>query len=191
MDSDDLAKTLEVLKAISDLELAIAELYHDCSKIREAEKDFWAFLEQDEQKHARKIQEIAQMISGQQFLCVPNRSFNLAAVSNLKNFVKRNHKKLQKLEIPRDFKNLLSIAWNIEYSLAEIKYNDLFSIAEQDCETILQTVLSETAAHRSKIGSKITVMRNLPSRSHSRLTPNANITAQKKFVQKTNPFKLN
>ena len=60
MESADLSKTLEVLKAISDLELAIANLYRFFSEIREPEKDFWLALEKDEQKHVRMAQELAQ-----------------------------------------------------------------------------------------------------------------------------------
>ena len=52
MESADLSKTLEVLKAVSDLELAIANLYRYFSEIREPERDFWLALEKDEHEKA-------------------------------------------------------------------------------------------------------------------------------------------
>ena len=180
MESEDLTKTLETLKAISDLELAIAQLYRQFSEFRAAEKEFWIALEEDEQKHARLAQEMTQMLLDRKFFCAPNGSFNASAVVSLKNFVERHHRKLQKLEIPTDFKSLLSIAWNVEYSLSEMNYLNLFSIAEGEFEALLLNITSDTAVHRSRIGSKITVLRNSLPRSHHRISPKGNPGVQKK-----------
>ncbi len=190
MESEDLTKTLETLKAISDLELAIAELYRYFSEFRASDKDFWIALEEDEQKHARLLQKMVQMLLDRKFFCAPNGSFNASAVVNLKNFVERHHRKLQKLEIPTDFKSLLSIAWNVEYSLSEMNYINLFSIAEGELESLLLTITSDTAAHRSRIGSKITVMRNSLPRSHHRVPPKGNPTAQRKLNPKAHNLKF-
>jgi rubrerythrin len=191
MESLDFAKTLEILKDISDLELAIAELYRYCSELRETEKDFWLALEQDEQKHARLVRQMAQMMEDQKFFCVGSTSFNGSSVKNLKNFVERHHRKLQKLEIPADFKRLLSIAWNIEYSIAEMNYKNLFSIAEGEYESLLQTILSETAAHRSTLGSRITAMRNHLPKAQKLVTSKGHPGVQRKLSQKAILLKLN
>jgi rubrerythrin len=184
MESEDLTKTLEILKAISDLELAIAELYRYFSGFRGSEKEFWTALGVDEEKHARLVQKMVQMLLDRKFFCTPNSSFNESAVTNLKNFVERHQRKLQKLEIPSDFKSLLSIAWNVEYSLSEMNYPNLFSITEGELESLLLTITSETAVHRSKIGSKITIMRNSLPRSHHRGTPKGNPGVQRKVNSK-------
>jgi rubrerythrin len=191
MEPLDAAKTLEILKAISDLESAIANLYRYCSELRETEKDFWLALEQDEQKHAQLVQRMAQMMEDRKFFCVPSGSFNSSAVKNLKNFVERHHRKLQKLEIPADFKTLLSIAWNIEYSIVEMNYKNLFSIVEGEYESLLQTILSETAAHRSLLGSRITAMRNHIPKPHNRVTPKGQAGVQRKLNHKAVLLKLN
>lgn len=191
MESEELEKTLEALKAISDLELALAEFYHFCSEIREGEKIFWLSLEQDEQEHAQKIQEMAQMLVGGQSLIKSNPSFNVATPHNLKTFVVKSIKRLQNNQIPTDLKTLLSIAWNIEYSILEMKYNDLFSIAEQEYETLLQTIISETTAHRGKLGRKITKMRNSPPKSHPRVMPKGGEGVQRRLNQKNHILKLN
>ena len=190
MESEALIKTLEVLKAISDLEMALAEFYLFCSEIRETEKDFWQTLQQDEQRHARKVQEMVLMLEDGQSLVVPNTSFNLAPVHHLKNFIAKSLKRLQTQQIPTDFKTLLSIAWNIEYSVTEIKYNDLFSIAEQGYEELMQTIISETSAHRGQLGSKITAMRNSSARGHNRAVPRMQSEASKKINQKGHPLKI-
>jgi len=184
MESEDLTKTLETLKAISDLELAIAELYRCFSGFRASEKEFWTALGEDEGRHARMIQKMVQMLLDRKFFCAPNVSFNESAVTNLKNFVERHQRKLQKLEIPTDFMSLLSIAWNVEYSLSEMNYTNLFSITEGELESLLLTITSETAVHRSKIGSKITVMRNSLPRSQHRGTPKGNPGVQRKVNSK-------
>jgi rubrerythrin len=189
MESEALAKTLNTLKAISDLELSIAELYRYFSEFRASEKDFWMALQEDEQRHARLAQKMAQMLMERNFFCVPNGSFNESSVTNLKNFLERHYRKLQRLEIPTDFKSLLSIAWNVEYSLSEMNYLNLFSIAEGEFETLLLTLTSETAAHRSKIGSKISVMRNTLPRSQHRPTPKGNPGTPGKAHFKTHPLK--
>jgi rubrerythrin len=190
MESENLSKTLETLKAISSLELAIAGLYRFFSELRATEKDFWIALEEDEQKHAHLVQKMVQMLLDRKFFCVPNGSFNESAVTNLKNFVERHHRKLQKLEIPTDFKSLLSIAWNVEYSLSEMNYINLFSIAEGELESLLLTITSDTAVHRGKIGAKITVMRNSLPRSHHRVPPKANPGIQKKPNARVNLLKF-
>jgi len=191
MESENLTKTLDTLKAISDLELAVAELYRYFSGLRASEKEFWIALEEDEQNHARLVEKMIQMLLDRKFFCVPNRSFNDSPVAALKNFVERHHRKLQKLEIPSDFKSLLSIAWNVEYSLSEMNYLNLFSIAEGEFESLLLTITSDTAVHRNKIGSKITVMRNSLPRSHHRVPPKGNSGAQRKLDPKTHPPKFN
>jgi rubrerythrin len=191
MEPLDPAKTLEILKAISDLESAIANLYRYCSELRETEKEFWLALERDEQKHAQMVQQMAQMMENRKFFCVPSGSFDVTAVKNLKNFVERHHRKLQKLEIPADFKSLLSIAWNIEYSIVEMNYKNLFSIAEGEYESLLQTILSETAAHRSMLGSRITAIRNHIPKPHNRVTPKGHSGVQRKLNHKAVLLKLN
>ena len=190
MESEALTKTLEVLKAISDLEMALAEFYRYCSEVRETQKDFWLTLEQDEQKHARKVQEMAQMLGEGESLLVPNTSFNVAPVHHLKNFIAKSLNRLQSYQIPTDYKTLLSIAWNIEYSITEIKYNDLFSIAEQEYEKLMQTVISETEAHRAQLGSKITAMRNTPAKGHNRAAPKMQNEVPKRINHKGNGLKL-
>ena len=190
MESETLTKTLEALKAISDLETALAEFYLFCSEIRETEKGFWLALEQDEQKHARKVQEISQMLEEGQSLVAANTSFNPAPIYNLKNFIAKSLKRLKTYQIPTDFKTLLSIAWNIEYSIAEIKYNDLFSIAEQEYEKLMQTILTETASHRGQLGSKISAMRNSTARGHNRAAAKMQNETPKGINQKRQALKL-
>lgn len=191
MESADLAKTLEVLKAISDLEEAIAKLYRYFSEIREPEKAFWLGLEKDEQKHAQMAQEITQMVADRKFFCLPSGSFNGTAVTSLRNFVERHQRKLQKQEIPTDFKSLLSIAWNIEYSLGEMNYTQLFSVAEGELESLLRLIAEETTAHRSALGSRITALRNTIPRPQKCVTPKGHPGVQRKLNQKTVLLKLN
>ncbi len=184
MESEDLTKTLETLRAISDLELAIAELYRYFSEFRASEKEFWAALGEDEEEHARLVQKMVQMLLDRKFFCVLNTSFNESAITNLKNFVERHQRKLQKLEIPSDLKSLLSIAWNVEYSLSQMNYTNLFSITEGELESLLLTITSETAVHRSKIGSKIAAMRNSLPRSNHRGTSKGHPGVQRKVNSK-------
>ncbi len=190
MESEAFTKTLEVLKAISDLEMALAEFYRFCSEVRETQKDFWLTLEKDEQKHAQKVQEMAQILGEGESLLVSNPSFNVTPVHSLKNFIAKSLKRLQSYQIPTDYKTLLSIAWNIEYSITEIKYNDLFSVAEQEYEKLMQTVISETTAHRAQLGSKITAMRNTPAKGNNRAAPKMQNEAPKRINQRGNGLKL-
>jgi len=191
MESADLSKTLEVLKAISDLEQAIANLYRYFSEIREGEKDFWLALEKDEQKHSRMAQEINHLVADRKFFCLPDHTFNGTAVHHLKNFVERHHRKLLKLEIPTDFKSLLSIAWNVEYSLGEMNYTHLFSVVEGELESKLRTLVEETARHRSTLGSRITALRNSVPRAQKCITPKGHPGVQRKLNQKSVLLKLN
>lgn len=189
MESPDLEKTLKTLKEISDLERGLAEFYSFCSGIREEEKDFWLNLKQDEEKHARLVQEMAQRFGQGHSLLVANTSFNVAPVYNLKNSIAKSIKRLQSYEVPADLKTLLSIAWNFEYSISEIKYGDLFSIAEQEYEKWMQTILSETASHRAKLGSRITVLRNNPAKAHNRKLTKLQNGPQRRSNQKGHPLK--
>ncbi len=190
MQSEARANTLEVLNAISDLEVALAEFYLFCSEVRETEKDFWLELACDEQNHARSVQEMAQMLGERESLLVPNTAFNITPVHHLKTFIARSTKRLQSNQIPTDFKTLISIAWNIEYSILEIKYNDLFRIAEQEYEKIMQTILAETAAHRGKLGSRISAIRNHSYKGRSRPAPKAEDAPPKKAAPRVRTVKL-
>ena len=190
MRSEALPETLEVLKAISDLELALAGFYQFCSGFREGEKDFWLDLEQDEQKHACTIQKMAQMQADGKSLVVSNTSFNVSPVHSLRNVIAKSMKRLETYQIPSDFKTLLSIAWNLEYSILEMKYGDIFSIAEQEYETLMQTIVSETAAHRGKLGSKISAMRNNTAKTRNRPVPKVEKEAPRKISSKSPSVKV-
>ena len=183
MQSEARANTLEVLKAISDLEVALAEFYLFCSEVREPEKDFWLELACDEQKHARSVQEMAQMLGERESLLVPNTAFNITPVHHLKTFIARSTKRLQSNQIPTDFKTLISIAWNIEYSILEIKYNDLFRIAEQEYEKIMQTILAETAAHRGSSGPGFPPFGTIPTKGEAARPPRWKIHPRRKPLQ--------
>jgi rubrerythrin len=190
MKSEGLTEILEVLKAISELEMALAEFYQFCSGFREREKEFWLGLMEDEHKHASTVQKMAQMLTEGESLAVSNTSFNVSPVHSLKNFIAKSMKRLQTYQISSDFKNLLSIAWNIEYSISEMKYGDLFSIAEQEYETLMQTIVSETVAHRGKLGLEISAMRNSTAKAHNRQIPKVQKEVPPK-VQKEVPKKIN
>jgi len=187
MEATDLEWTMEALKAMSDLELAVADFYQNCSEIREKEEDFWISLKQDEERHAQSLQNLSQIVSERQSFFAANRSFNVTAVHTLKNSVNKSIKRLQNHQISLDFINLLSIAWNIEYTISEIKYNQIFLISEQEFENQLQRILSETALHRSRLGSKIAAMRNWSPKSHSRAALKGPNETRKRFALKKLP----
>jgi len=95
---------------------AIAELYRYFSEFRAAEKEFWIAL----RKMSRSMPAWpgnTQMLLDRNSFAAPNGSFNASAVVSLKNFVERHHRKLQKLEIPTDFKSLSPSpgTWNIPF----------------------------------------------------------------------------
>ena len=124
------------------------------------------------------------MLGERESLLVPNTAFNITPVDHLKTFIARSTKRLQNNQIPTDFKTLISIAWNIEYSILEIKYNDLFRIAEEAYEKIMQTILAETAAHRGKLGLRISAIRNHYYRGRSRLAAKMENAALKNAIPK-------
>ncbi|HSR10025.1 MAG TPA: hypothetical protein VLS90_01170 [Thermodesulfobacteriota bacterium] len=182
MDSAVLEKTLEVLKSLSELESALGEFYLYCSGVRETEKEFWVELADEERNHARNIEEAARMVREEGSLIVPSASFNEAPIQQAKHFIARTLKRLESSQIPNDFKTLLSIAWNIEYSILEIKYHDLFSIAEQGYHNLLQDIVAETTDHRGKLGARITALRNNTPRARSRQQAKIQTPARKEAL---------
>ena len=63
MNPTDLASTLESLKTISQLELAMAEFYRACAEAWEAEKPFWLSLEEQELQHIQNLAKMANIVT--------------------------------------------------------------------------------------------------------------------------------
>lgn len=157
MNPADLTSTLESLKIISQLELAMAEFYRACAEAWEAEKAFWLSLEQQELHHIHNLAKMANILTQRQARFERNRSFNVAAVQTFISYVKTTTQGVQSGQLAKpDSSRVLTIARDMEQSILESKYAEIVKTSDVEYQTIVRKILSDTAAHKKGIEAQIT-----------------------------------
>ncbi len=150
------AATVETLKLIGELELALAEFYAAAAACRAADPAFWLGLEQEERRHAAHIEQMIAMIEANPTLYQTNRGFNPAAIQTFSAYVRDATSRLKKGEVPpNDEKYLLSLARDMEQSVIEAKFSEIVKTSDLEFQALMRHIVSETQAHKNKIVGRL------------------------------------
>jgi hypothetical protein len=155
--SGDLKGILESLKFMVENELVIGELYKTCSKKWKDNEGFWADIYEDENKHAKYINSMIEIISNRPERFEKGRLFNIFAIRTVISGVQDKIQKVKKGEIPEN--NALFIARDLEQAMIEDKYSEIVKTDDVKFKSLVQEIVDDTNAHKTKINQKITAMK--------------------------------
>ena len=149
----DTANLTNVLKAMTEFELAVAELYRACSQTWLVDKEFWADMEKAEMKHAENINKMNRIVSEKPERFEMGHVLKPAAIQTSISGIKSNIQRLKKKELFQ--KNMLFIARDLEQSILESHYADIVRTNDVEFQALINQVLSDTVAHREWLNKKI------------------------------------
>ena len=136
--------SLEIAKKLIECELTISKLYSTCAEHFPELSDFWNGLAQEEIRHADTIEELLSQVDGS-MLKLNKKRFNIRpleiSVEHTKNVIGR-------IELGElDLIGVLSLALDIEQSVIESKYYEVFEGGSRDYSDRLKQVRNESRGH--------------------------------------------
>lgn len=140
--------SFEIAEKLIENELLISKLYSTCADKFPKMSDFWNGLAQEEIKHADTIKELLEQVDGRA-LKLNKKRFNIRpleiSMEHIKNVVGR-------LEIGElDLIGILSLAQDLEQSVLESKYYEIFEGSSREYSDKLKSVRNESRGHAMKI----------------------------------------
>lgn len=151
--SGDLKGILDVLSFMADVERALAELYHACGETWDDGHGFWSGIEDEENKHARNIESMKDIISRKPERFEKGRPFNIMAAQTLIRGIRGNIDKVRTGTIQR--KNALFMARDMEQSMMEQRYGEVVKTEDIEYLGLMKEIISDTVTHKARIDAEI------------------------------------
>jgi rubrerythrin len=142
-----------ILTAMAEVEKAIAKLYKLCAEVWQEDRTFWLDLEGQELVHAGIISKIAEIVFRKEDHFEINRPFNTAAMKTFISGIENRMEQVRQGEVARP--QMLAIALDVERSLLEAKYAEMFKTDDIEYRKLLSTILNDTRRHRRLIEEKL------------------------------------
>lgn len=158
INSVSLHNLLEVMKMMAVNEQLIADFYRTCAEIWEEDRAFWSAIVADEEKHAKNIEKMAQIIALKPGIFEIGRPFNKIAIQTIMTGIEGQHKRLKEGLIPRD--RLMVVARDIEASLIERHYNEVVRTTDAEYIKLMNEITRETIDHKNVIEQRIQALKN-------------------------------
>jgi len=150
----DVASTLEVLKVLAKLELAVAHFYAACAQAYPEDRALWKGLEEDEQLHAAHLGRMGQILADWPAEFDRNRSFSVAAVRTFIGYADSATQRVRGLPWPKaEYPQILALAQDMERSILESKYGEVVKGAHPEFRALAAELATATAAHRARIAA--------------------------------------
>lgn len=140
--------SLEIADMLIKYELLISELYSCCANEFPQLSDFWNRLSKEEIKHAEAIKEILEQVDGRNIVYNPKR-FNSRPLEISMQHVSDIIGRLKIGDI--DLLGILSLALDIEQSVIESQYYEIFSGRDREFNVRLKQVRNESRQHAAII----------------------------------------
>lgn len=156
MQRHDLTGTLEALKELERLELALEAFYGLCGEPEASQSEFWAALAREERGHAAAIRRMAIVLAERPDRFEPNRTFHVTAIQTFRAYVESLAERLRTGGISRrDQHRLLSLARDLEQSVLEGKWNEIVRTTDEEFQALLRDVIAETRSHKARIAARL------------------------------------
>jgi len=137
----------DIIDALAKNEQYIAALYKKYADRFPDYREFWENLSAEELVHAEKLQTISQVKSGDSIL-IKGR-FNIIAIQN---FSKRVLAEAESVNIINStLVSALSMALNIEQSLIEQKYFEVFESDAVELKQVFSSLAADTRRHLENV----------------------------------------
>jgi hypothetical protein len=142
----DLLGVMEIMAANERL---IGSFYQSCAETWEQDRIFWLTIAAEEEKHAKNIQRMAQIISLKPEQFQIGRFFNMAAIQTVMAGIRGHLKRLKEKQMTRG--QAIFVARDIESSLIEKNYGEIVKTGDIEYLTLMKEVTEETEKHKESI----------------------------------------
>lgn len=136
--------SLEIAKKLIECELAISKLYSTCVEYFPEQSSFWNGLAQEEIKHGNTIEELLSQVDGK-MLKLNKTRFNIRPLEISIEHVESIIDRIELGEL--DLIKVLSLALDIEQSVIESKYYEIFEGGTREYSDRLKQVRNESRGH--------------------------------------------
>lgn len=157
---ENLKSTLEVLRALAEVETAVAELYKEAASAWPEDKEFWSKLEAEERKHAFNMTRMLELVSKTPDSFFPGRTFTLIAIRTILSGLQAHRKRVAAGEMPR--RSMFAIAQDIELSLIESKCTEILRTEMPEYVSLAKGILEDTRRHKSAIDERVRTLVDPP-----------------------------
>lgn len=153
MQESNLEKVLNLFQILKDLELEISLLYQEAADRWSDEKDFWSSLVLEENKHAKNLMDMAELLRKSPEKFAVGRLINPIAVKTVIRGIDENINRIKNGKL--NFEKMLHISLDIENSLLENKYGEIVESKDVEYGNLVKEIVEDTERHKHKIRSKI------------------------------------
>ncbi len=152
----DLIYVLDVLNAMSDVEVALRDLYKACAEKWPSNAAFWNEISEAEDRHSLNMIRMTGIVSSKHEKFSLNRPSNEVAIRNFIKSINNTKERVVKGEL--DQKKALYLIKDMERSVLESKYKDFLTTNDIEYNTLVSAIVRETEDHNATINKKIAEM---------------------------------
>ena len=146
----DLTDTMTMMAAAERL---VGDLYRDCAEIWEEDRAFWLEIAAEEEKHARHLERMAQILALKPERFETGRPLNRTSVQTFMNGIKGLRQRLKEGMITRE--RAVFAARDVEASVLEKCYHEFLRTSDTEYLTLVNGITQETGDHRDRIEKRI------------------------------------
>ena len=141
-----------IIEKLACNEETIARLYKGYADAFPILREFWISLASEEMKHASWIKNLG-VEAREKPIYIDEQRFNIVAIQSFTNYLGKELAKVNERKIP--LIEALSITFQIEQSLIESKFLEVFQTDSVELKHTLTKLLNDTVAHRDKAKEKL------------------------------------
>lgn len=149
-------KSEDVLELMRSYELFLKDLYQFFAQKIPQEKEFWLRLSEEENKHAYWLEVLGMNIEKRGISLNGDDRFNLPLIKSSIEHVKEALDDFKKIEL--SFFDALTFAKDIENSMIEKKFFEVFYGIDDDFDRVMKLLKEETKKHSERIEEKLQEM---------------------------------
>jgi hypothetical protein len=138
---------VDLLDMLAEHELTLERLYEVYAEKLPKWGDFWSELAAEESEHEQMIRALKLKVEQGSIVCQPGR-FSVEALKNSLDYVRGELARARAL--PVELAEALSTARDLEDSLIERHFFDVFEDDSEELTKTLQLLAARTSAHRSR-----------------------------------------
>lgn len=140
--------SLEIVNLLIEYEMTMSRLYKVCAETFPELTEFWQELSDEEVRHADNIRELMVEASNKA-VTLNQKRFNIRPIEISMEHALDTTRRVKEKEV--DLIGILSLAYDIEMSLIESKYYEIFSGKSREINDRLKKVRNESREHARRI----------------------------------------
>jgi hypothetical protein len=153
MQQDDVESTLETLAALTEFELALADLYTVCDALFREDAALWHGLQRAEKRHAGYVKRIAELVAQTPAAFACGRPVTAAATRAQCDYVRHQTSELARgVVAPR---TALLVAAELERSILESRFYELVVSDDPEFCRLTDTIIDETKEHSEAVAEQL------------------------------------